>query len=97
MSAVAERAPEQVLTERMRAYRRQGAELAALILKFAPERIAEMTIGDFLLQIPYMTAKLAGGWLARAGINPWRPGSSLSVRERYLLVGQLLAFAKDAA
>jgi hypothetical protein len=81
------------LEDAMKKYRRDGAKLAAMILVGEPIRLKKMTVGDFLLQIPYIKRKQAEEWLRRAGVSPWRLGRDLSYHERYLIAGQLARFA----
>lgn len=88
--------PHRVISDRIRASQREGALTAAAILKFTPERIGDERVGDWLSRIGHGTIREAtvAGWLERAGVNPWRPGRELSVRQRYALAGLLLRFAQ---
>ena len=78
----------------MRQYRREGARLSAMIILAEPQRIGEQTVGDYLMQIPYMRRETVSGWLRHAGINPWRPCSQLRSHERRLIAGQLVNYSK---
>lgn len=86
--------PEIIIREETLRGRRADARLAGLILYSQPDMIGDKPIGDFLLQIKCIGRKRVAGWLERAGVNPWRPCSKLSGRERDLIVAQLVRFSK---
>ena len=90
--------PQEAINDRIRQSQRFDALTAAAILKFAPETIGDEEVGSWLRRIGSATLRkdVAEGWLQRAGVNPWRPGSKLSIRQRMLLIGCLREFTETA-
>lgn len=71
------------------------AKHTADVLVNQPEQFHGLEVGDVLTRIPYVTRVRAGRWLARAGVNPWRPAEQLTERERALIAGQLVLFSRN--
>jgi hypothetical protein len=90
--------PTEVIHLELVRSRREDARIAAMILLSEPQRIGNKPIVDFLRLIKCMDdeegQETIGGWLRRAGVNPLRPSSKLTKRERDLIAGQLVRFWK---
>lgn len=86
--------PALVLRNTKIQYRAEGCRLAAMIILAEPESIGEKTVGQFLMDIPFMTHEIAGPWLQAAGVNPWRTGSKLTALQKDSLARSLTGFWK---
>lgn len=102
MSALAERpavSVELTIDPERREFQRVGARIAALVLIGAipePVGFAEMTVGDYLLSVPYVNRRQVLGWLRGACLHPWVTGEQLKPRHRHALARQLTQLVKGA-
>jgi len=76
-------------------YRAEGCRLAAMIILAEPETIGEKAVGDFLLEVPFMTREIVTPWLQSAGVNPWRPCNRLTGAQKDSLARSLTAFWRE--
>lgn len=86
--------PSERIKRQMRAFRLEGAKLAAMILLAEPERIGEQTIGDFVMQIPYLRREKALEFLRLADVHPWREATRVGPERRRRLAGILYRYSQ---
>src|SRR6185312_11428047 len=99
MSATIECDPRDVITSRIFRDLRESALTAAGILTYVPDIAGDEKVGDWLRRLGHGTVREDAvlAWLEAAAINPWRPVSKLSLRQRFALAEQLRRFAKGLA
>lgn len=75
---------------------RESAFTAAGILAYVPGIAGDEKVGDWLSRLGHGTVRedRVMAWLEAAAVNPWRPVSKLSLRQRFVLAEELRKFAR---
>lgn len=85
------------IREQMRAYRREGAKLAAMILLAEPHRAGDEAIWDFLNRVQYIRRATVAEWLQAADIHPCSAVSEIKRSKLERLAAVLYRYSQESA